>query len=406
MSRPNLNPEEYFPVIKQTISDAFGVESFLLTYPYENIEQMDMGLRKMIWGDYSTSKPIFNLKKDNPYQIIIIESSLGFYNLVAYLNKKEHPDIIGLRPFLTEPSSLSNVKKVIQQNGISPTHTDELTDFYNTLPVVNMSKLTITLTHQLQFFLPEGTEIETEYLNYKYETHEPTPSEERYDQFTSDNLVEIKNRTLECIKAVTSGNANLAVEKMKHILDYLGYVNSSETSELKKALYGLNILLASHMLNTSVHPAYIYGRVKSFQEQITETTSHNELLHLPFDMARKYALLVKKYTHDNYSYLVRSIINYIDQHLESELSLADIAEVFGKNPSYISNTFKKEVGETLTTYVARERIQGSLKLFNTTTMSVADVSMAVGISDFGYFSKLFKKYVGISPREYKKLLDK
>ena len=41
-----------------------------------------------------------------------------------------------------------------------------------------------------------------------------------------------------------------------------------------------------------------------------------------------------------------------------------------------------------------------------TNMRVADVADAVGISDFGYFSKLFKKHVGVSPREYKKMLDK
>jgi two-component system response regulator YesN len=39
-------------------------------------------------------------------------------------------------------------------------------------------------------------------------------------------------------------------------------------------------------------------------------------------------------------------------------------------------------------------------------MSVAEVAGAVGIPDFGYFSKLFKRHIGISPREYKKMLDK
>ena len=47
-------------------------------------------------------------------------------------------------------------------------------------------------------------------------------------------------------------------------------------------------------------------------------------------MVRKYCLLVKNFTYDNYSYLIRSVVNYISQHLSSELSLATLASEFGK----------------------------------------------------------------------------
>ena len=104
--------------------------------------------------------------------------------------------------------------------------------------------------------------------------------------------------------------------------------------------------------------------------------------------------------------LIRNVINYIEQHLSGELTLSVIAAEFGKNPSYLSTTFRKEVGDTLTNYISKQRIQASLRYFNTTTLSVADVSSAVGIPDFGYFSKLFRRFVGVSPREYKKMLDK
>ena len=127
---------------------------------------------------------------------------------------------------------------------------------------------------------------------------------------------------------------------------------------------------------------------------------------MPFDMVRKYSMLAKNYTYEKYSYLIRTVVNYIDQHLYSELTLSIHAEKFDKNPSYLSNAFKKEVGETLTSYIGRQRSRASLRYFNTTNMSVAEVAGAVGIPDFGYFSKLFKRHIGISPREYKKMLDK
>ena len=114
---------------------------------------------------------------------------------------------------------------------------------------------------------------------------------------------------------------------------------------------------------------------------------------------------MKNFTYDNYSYLIRSVVNYINQHLSSELSLATLAAEFDKNASYLSNEFKKEVGDTLTTYINKHRILASLRYFNTTDMSVAKYQRR-RLHHMGYFSRLFRKYVGQSPREYKKMLDK
>lgn len=160
------------------------------------------------------------------------------------------------------------------------------------------------------------------------------------------------------------------------------------------------------MFGTAVHPIYVYQQAEAFSLRIKDANSQGEFAHLPFDMVRKYSTLAKNYTYEKYSYLIRTVVNYIDQHLYSELTLSILAEKFDKNPSYLSNAFKKEVGETLTSYIGRQRIRASLRYFNTTNMSVAEVAGAVGIPDFGYFSKLFKRHIGISPREYKKMLDK
>ena len=185
-------------------------------------------------------------------------------------------------------------------------------------------------------------------------------------------------------------------------------VSFSETplSQLKEYLSYINTFLSAKMMDTQVHPAYIFKQMHTFQLKINETVQAQELQHLPYEMVRKYYLLVKNFTNDNYSYLIRSVVNYINQHLSSELSLAALASEFGKNASYLSSEFKKEVGDTLTTYINKHRILASLRYFNTTDMSVAEVSNAVGYTDMGYFSRLFRKYVGQSPREYKKMLDK
>ena len=96
-------------------------------------------------------------------------------------------------------------------------------------------------------------------------------------------------------------------------------------------------------------------------------------------------------------------MNYVGLHLEEELTLSKIADLFQKNASALSNSFSKETGTSLTQYIHQMRIQEALRLFNTTEMSVSDVAVAIGFQDFAYFSKIFRKVVGCSPRDYKNM---
>ena len=102
----------------------------------------------------------------------------------------------------------------------------------------------------------------------------------------------------------------------------------------------------------------------------------------------------------NYSKTIRMVVNYIHLHLDEDLSLSVLASHFDKNATTLSSAFTKEVGMNVTNFIHRTRIEKALHLFNTTKMSVSDVALAVGFQDFAYFSRLFKKQIGCSPREY------
>jgi len=73
--------------------------------PYQNFEKMDMGLRRMVWGNYKTNSLLFSLFGSSPYQIIVLQSSLGFYNVIVSLTTDAEPDILGIMPFLAEPNA-------------------------------------------------------------------------------------------------------------------------------------------------------------------------------------------------------------------------------------------------------------------------------------------------------------
>ena len=74
------------------------------------------------------------------------------------------------------------------------------------------------------------------------------------------------------------------------------------------------------------------------------------------------------------------------------------------NASYLSTLFKQETKETLTEYVTRKRIEYATLLLSNSDLPISDVAAFCGVNDLQYFSKIFKKVVGYTPSEYKKLV--
>lgn len=101
------------------------------------------------------------------------------------------------------------------------------------------------------------------------------------------------------------------------------------------------------------------------------------------------------------SQMIRNTTAFIAAHLAEELSLESIAEAVNANPSYLSRVFKREQGETLTEYITKARIEKAKTLLQMPDSLIYHVADAVGFRDAAYFSTLFKKYVGVSPKGYK-----
>lgn len=92
---------------------------------------------------------------------------------------------------------------------------------------------------------------------------------------------------------------------------------------------------------------------------------------------------------------------YIKENIETELELEKIASNFGLSVYYFSRTFKEVTGISFSEYVNKCRIEIAKELLSTGEMSVKEVCYKVGYNDPNYFSKVFKKYEGISPINYK-----
>ena len=105
----------------------------------------------------------------------------------------------------------------------------------------------------------------------------------------------------------------------------------------------------------------------------------------------------------NKSYAVNRIINYLNENYDQKISLEQIAHNMFLSPVYISKIFKEETGESPINYLIKIRLEKAKDiLLNSVGGSIKSIANQVGYDDVYHFSKLFKKYYGISPLYYKK----
>jgi len=97
---------------------------------------------------------------------------------------------------------------------------------------------------------------------------------------------------------------------------------------------------------------------------------------------------------------IRKVIAYIQAHYTEDISLDSLARQFFLNKSYLSQLFKRNTGETLQGFIARLRIEKAMELLVQRAANVNDAANEVGYANPGYFGKVFKSIVGISPSEY------
>lgn len=100
-----------------------------------------------------------------------------------------------------------------------------------------------------------------------------------------------------------------------------------------------------------------------------------------------------------HSELIDNVASYIDSHYSEDISLKSIASEFFLTPTYLTRKFSEKKQLTIVQYIENVRIQNAIRLLRTTDLSITDISSHVGYSDSSYFTRVFKKCTGMSPKD-------
>ncbi|MGC5771394.1 response regulator transcription factor [Paenibacillus pabuli] len=99
---------------------------------------------------------------------------------------------------------------------------------------------------------------------------------------------------------------------------------------------------------------------------------------------------------------MKMLLEYMHEHFDQPLGLAEVAKHFHFNPSYLSSYFSSHKKEGFNEYLNKIRIERAEELLRSDDVTISEISSMVGYSDHSYFCKVFKKFTGLSPSRYRR----
>lgn len=148
-------------------------------------------------------------------------------------------------------------------------------------------------------------------------------------------------------------------------------------------------------------PFLLHSISEGFAIKIEEQTSAEGIDHLQREILLTYCDAVYNYGIENHSGYIVKTCQYILLNLHTKIDLKTLAENASVNPSYLSRRFKEETGQTIWSYIREKRMMEAMWMLSRTEESITDVALSLGYEDVNYFSKVFHRERGMSPRDYR-----
>lgn len=395
----------------QKLLSHFRLKTHMVTDENANISDIDMGLRKLLGldGEYIFSKIFIN---ENIKSNIIYKLTDVFYcnYFILRLPDISVDTIMIVGPYTTKEFNRNEIMEFTEEYSLPPQIFNTLEKYFNNIPYLENDSMILITMNTL------GETLWGSMDDFRFETLEQSIDEEHHrSDITSDlsyeqtdasiNMKAIEERYAvenQLLKAISQGLSH----KVELIMTNMSASNFEKRTtdpirNMQNYCIIMNTLLRKAVENGSVHPFYIDKLSSDFARKIEQVTSMESARKLQKDMVHKYCLLVKNHSMKGYSLLVQKVVTAIDTDLTADLSLNALASKLNVNASYLSTLFKKETGSTLTDYVNEKRIQHGILLLHSTGLQIQTIASYCGIPDVNYFTKLFKKKVGKTPKEYR-----
>lgn len=221
-------------------------------------------------------------------------------------------------------------------------------------------------------------------------------------KYDNHSILDKLQKTL--IEGVKSGNEALVKERLQDIYCYLKNIDPAKQDYIK-SFYWNAISSVNNIRHTLMEEEsgkkLAYSELSGLYSLIEKCSNAKELNIMLEESALRVTQKVNSYNNKSMKLVLRKAIDYLYAHYNEQITLNEVSEYTFVSPYYISRMFKRETGKNFVDYLNEIRIEKAKEMLKDIRYKTYEIAEKVGIPDAHYFSRLFKKYVGMTPTEYR-----
>lgn len=207
----------------------------------------------------------------------------------------------------------------------------------------------------------------------------------------------------ELYSKVRSGDTIAAKKLLNDILGHIFFSEGSNLNVIKSRIIELCSILSRAAVEGGASIDEIFKKNTHFINELSTADDLEELSFWLLKVLDVFTDNVLKISETKNKNLIETALHYIHQNFPSTISLDLVADKVHLNPNYFSTIFKKETGTSLTYYINDLRINSAKHLLTSTNKSILEIAISVGFEDQSYFCKVFRKFSGLSPTQYREI---
>ncbi|HHV13490.1 MAG TPA: helix-turn-helix domain-containing protein [Clostridiales bacterium] len=200
---------------------------------------------------------------------------------------------------------------------------------------------------------------------------------------------------------VKAGNVQEAKGILNDLLGYVLFSGGSNLDNTKTRAIELCSLLSRTAIEGGAASDSILKINNQFLKSLQQITNLDSLCFKLQETVEVFTESMFNYIPSKNHEMIKKAMLYISNNFSKNITLEDVAAHVHLNPAYFSTIFKQSSRSTFKEYLNMVRVEESKRLLANTDYSIINIAIATGFEDQSYFSKVFKKYTGLTPRQYR-----
>ena len=173
--------------------------------------------------------------------------------------------------------------------------------------------------------------------------------------------------------------------------------------QVKTSIIVFTSLVCRAAMEGGLSPEIAYPLGDSYIQSAEDCRDSGELSALAHTMYHDFIYRVHHLrVNPNYSHAIQKCCDYIELSLDRKIRTADLAALVGYTEYYLTEKFKKETGQSLSSYIRYAKVERAKVLLESTELSIRDISEQLAFNTVNYFIQSFRDTTGYSPAHYRK----